>query len=555
LIHPRSRLRELKRKLVAGPEKQYYSLLEKGVGKLQAAIFFSLVVLLISGVATVMYAMGVVQENRMKLMVFGQFMAMLISALLGSFQMIEGVADLLHKRFSLNTMLVFSFILCCVDGVICLQQQRVPCCAAFSLQVTMSLLCTYEKRTAAMGQLDTMRKATHLDSLSVKGDYYEGKTGFLRGEGQVEDFMDHYTQDSRYDKILSVYALVALVLSLGIGIAGGVLHGVSAGIQVAAVTILAATPASIFITASRPMAILEKQLHKLGAVLCGWRSIKPLSAKGVFPLSHDDLFPAGTVKLNGVKFYGDRDSDTVVAYTAALMETDGGALAPLFTHLLDSRNGIHYKVEAFNPYGNGGIGGEVAGEPVLVGTLHFLKSMGVEIPEGIRLSNAVGTAVDGELCGLYAIAYEKDKGAAAGFGTLCSYRGLKALLTTGDFMLTDTFLKEKFGVRPKKLELPEFEERFRLQQIAPEDDAQVLAMSTAQGIAPFAYSVTGARALRSACRLGVVIHMIGGVLGIAMMLVLTVLGALHLLTPASMFLYELVWMIPALLITEWTRSI
>ena len=35
---PRSRLRELKKKLVAGPEKRYYELSEQGLGKLQLAI-------------------------------------------------------------------------------------------------------------------------------------------------------------------------------------------------------------------------------------------------------------------------------------------------------------------------------------------------------------------------------------------------------------------------------------------------------------------------------------------------------------------------------------
>jgi len=555
LIHPRSYLRELKSKIVAGPEKVYYSLLEKGLGKLQIAIFFSVLVLLISAVATVMYALGAVQENRMKLMVFGQFMAMLVSALLGSFQLIDGLADLKHKRFSLNTMLVFSFVLCCVDGVLCLKQLRVPCCAAFSLLVTMSLWNAYQRRNTAMGQMDTLRKATHLEGIAVKEDYYEGTGGILRGQGNVEDIMDHYAKDSKYEKILSVYSLVALLLSVGAGIAAGVLHGIDTGIQVAAVTTLAATPATIFITVSRPMAVLERRLHGLGAALCGWHSVEALGKKAVFPISHEDLFPAGMVKLNGVKFYGDRDSDQVVAYTAALMETDGGALAPLFTHLLDSRNGIHYKVQSFNPYGTGGIGGEVNGEPVLVGTLPFLKSMGVEVPEGIRVSHAVGTAVDGELCGLYALAYEKDRAAAAGMATLCGYRRLKVLLTTGDFMLTDEFLRSKFGVKTKKLELPEYEKRAELREKTLEPGTPAVALSTSQGIAPFAYCVTGARALGSACRLGVVIHMIGGILGIVMMLVLAILGARELLTPANMFLYQLVWMIPGLLITQWTRSI
>ena len=67
--------------------------------------------------------------------------------------------------------------------------------------------------------------------------------------------------------------------------------------------------------------------------------------------------------------------------------------------------------------------------------------------------------------------------------------------------------------------------------------------------------MTGARALHSACKLGVTLHMIGGLVGIAIMLLLVLLGAIHLLTPANVFLYQLVWAVPCLLITEWTRLI
>ena len=55
--------------------------------------------------------------------------------------------------------------------------------------------------------------------------------------------------------------------------------------------------------------------------------------------------------------------------------------------------------------------------------------------------------------------------------------------------------------------------------------------------------------------MGMVIHMIGGILGIAIVLVLAVLRAQELLTPAHMFLYHLVWLVPGLLVTSWTRSI
>ena len=555
VFHPRSRLHELKRKLVAGPEKQYYALAEKGLGRLQILIFLSFVVVLISGIATAIYALGMVQENRLRLMVFGQFMAMLVSALLGSDRLIEGVADLFHKRFTLNTLMVCTFMVCCLDGIVCLQQLRVPCCAAFSLEVAMSLWSTYQRRNIKLGQLDTMRKATRLDSVVAEENYYDGKAGFLRGEGQVEDFMDTYEMPSGPDKVLSGYAFAALLVSIAIGVTGGVLHSFSLGLQVTAVALLAAMPATAFITTSRPMAVLERRLHGLGTVLCGWQGVKGLSQKAVFPVGHEDMFPVGTVKMSGVKFYSDRKPDETVAYATALIVADGGSLAPLFTQLLDSRSGMHYSPEELQPYEGGGLGGQVNGESVLVGSLSFLRQMGVEIPEGVRVSQAVCVAINEELCGLFALTYDKDQDASAGMTTLCAYRKLKPVVITDDFTVTPGFLQERFGVKPKKLIFPSHSERQTLRETEPAEDAPALLLTTTQGLAPFAYGVTGARVVKTASKLGVVIHMIGGIVGMLMMLALAILDARELLTPANLFLYELVWMIPGLLITEWTRTI
>ena len=555
IFRPKSRLRELKRKLIAGPEKRYYELSEQGVGRVQIAMILSMIVVLMSAGATVMYELDLIRDDRMKLMIFGQFFALLVSALLGSYQLVDGIRDIFRLRFSLNSLLVFTFGVCCADGIFGLQELRVPCCAAFSLQVTMSLWSAYHERTTEMGQMDTMRKATRLYSLEAEPDYFEGRTGILRGEGEVEDFMDHYSRPSTPERVVAVYALLALIAAIAAGVLAGNSRGVSAGVQAAAMTLLAAAPASFFVTLSRPMAILEKRLHSLGTVLCGWQGVKQLARKVAFPLDHDDLIPQGCVKMNGVKFYGIREPDTVVAYVTAIIRGHGGGLVPLFEQLLDSRNGRHYDAESLRNYGDGGVGGEVCGVPVLLGTLAFMKDMGIEIPEGTRVNQAVYAAIDGELSGLFAITYEKDRSSVAGMQTLCSYRSVRNVLISGDFMLTEGFIRSKFKVRTKRIAFPDREVRAELRQRKSETEAPALALMTQEGLAPMAYAVTGARALRTASIFGVTIHLLAGLLGMAMILMLTWHGALELLTPANMFLYELVWLIPGLLITEWTRSI
>ena len=552
---PRSRLKELKKQLVAGPERRYYELSEMGVGRLQAAILLNLLVVLICGGVTALFALELVPENRMKLVVFSQVLAMLISALLGCNLMLDSLGDLLKGRFTVNTLLTLTFAACLIDSVFCLQELRVPCCAAFSLEMTMALWARLQKHNTEMAQMDTMRKAVRLHGIVRVENYYEGKDGLLRKEGEVSDFMDTYSKMPSPEVVQSIYAVLSLLICIGISIFAGMLHGISMGAQILSTSLLVAVPASFFVSISRPMAILEARLHMVGTVLCGWEGVKDLCGKAVFPISDLDLFPQGSTKLNGVKFYGSRNPDEVVSYTASVIHVAGGGLVPVFDQLLGSRSGALYPVQHYRNYGDGGIGGEVDGLPVLVGTMAFLQDMGVEIPEGTMVNQAVYAAVDGELCAVYAISYAKMRSAAAGLVTLCGYRKLKPLKLSGDFMLTESFLRAKFNVKTNRIAFPDRDTCQKLQQHPIDPDEPVLALTTREELVSAAYAITGARALRQATKLGVIIHLIGGILGLVIMLVLGYLGSTELLTPSNILLYQLIWAVPGLLVTEWARIV
>lgn len=552
---PRSRLKELKKKLVAGPEKRYYELSETGVGKLQAAIFFNILIVLICAGVTTLFVLDMIPENRLRLVIFSQVLAMLLSALLGCHQMMDSIQQLFHGRFTVNTLLTLTFAACLVDAGFCLAELRVPCCAAFSLEMTMALWARYQRRTTEMAQMDTMRKAVRLHGIVKVANYYEGQAGLLRTEGEVEDFMDTYDTPSAPEKVQSFYAGLSLLACIAIAVFAGLQHGLSMGVQILSTSLLVAVPASFFVSITRPTAILEQRLHMVGSVLCGWRGVKALSGKAAFPLDDQDLFPQGCTKLNGVKFYGDRNPDEVVSYTTSLISIAGGGLVPVFKQLLASRSGQEYPVENFQNYGSGGIGGEVCGEPVLLGSLNFLQDMGVEIPEGTMVNQAVYAAIDGQLCAVYAISYAKMRSAAAGLVTLCGYRKLTPVMLCCDFMLTESFLRAKFNVKTRRIAFPTRDVRAELKKVRPDPETPVLALTTREELVSAAYAVTGARALRMATKLGVAIHLLGGTLGMLIMLVLAVLGSTELLTPTNILLYQLVWAIPGLLVTEWTRTV
>ena len=553
-FHPKARMKELRAKLVAGPEHRYYTLTELGLGKLQMSLILNLLVFAVSMTFMVLDSWGMLPPERIRLLVFVQFLSMLLSALLGCYRLMDGVSDIFHLRFSPNSLMVFTFIACCIDSVLCLQELRSSISVIFSLEMSMAIWAAYDQRSAEIGMMDTLRKATRLDSVVCVADYYRGKPGICTGHGEVEQFMDYYNRPSTPEKVLNWYSLCALVVSLTAGIMGGIRHGFSTGVQLCAASLLVGMPATAFLTLTRPLAILEKRLHRLGAVLCGWKGIRAAVHKAAYPLEDKDLFPAGAVRLNGMKFYAEYNPDLVLAYTTAMIKANRGALVSLFSQLLDSRNGYYYTVSNLATH-SGGVTGEIGEDSVMVGTLEFMRSMGVDLSEAKQMDLAVYTAIDGQLAGVFAVNYQKSRSTVAGLRTLCGYPGLTPVVNCEDFMLCASFVQKKYGINPRRMAFPSREERrdMALREVGEVDT--VIALTTRDGLAPKAFALTGARVLRSAMKTGVVVHMVGGIIGLLAMLAMAWVGPQSILTPSTILAYELIWMIPGLLITEWTRTL
>lgn len=549
---PKNRLQLLREKLENGPQRRYAHLSEQGLSRLQAGMFLNLVLFLASTATALLYYR--VDGSRLQLMVVGQLLLMLLSALVGLPRMLEGVTAMLARRFRLNSLLVVSFLVCCADGLLCLKSQHLPFGSVFSLQMLMAQWSEYQQRQTEMSQMDTLRKASDLTAVVKTEKYYKGLPAYQTAEGRPEDFMDHYREETGPEKTLCLYALGAVVLGAVLALAAALLHGFVTGVRVYAAALLAAVPASVFICIQRPMAILEKRMHKLGTVLCGWRGLQNIEKQGYYPLRHGDLFPENHVKLNGVRFYGERNVNSVVSYVAALMAADGGALARPFEQLRASRNARVCQVEELTSYPDG-IGGQIDGLSVVAGTAEFMENMGVVLPDGARLAHGVYAAVNQGLCAVFAVSFTRSKSSASGLRTLCDSYHVRPILVDCDFILTGPFLEQKLGVNSRRMQFPDCMTRMKLAQRKADSSAPAIALATRGGLAQRAYAVTGGAALRSAWRAGAAVHILGGGIGFLAVAILALQGALFLLTPYNLLLYGCVWMVPGLLVAEWTRSI
>ena len=525
---------------------------EKTLQRLRTGLIVQLVLFVIGALAALFAYQTQAAHPTVNVLV--QLVLMLLTAAVGYRRILEGVEQLRQRRFRLTGLLAVSFGVCLLEGLVCLFTHEVPFGAVFSMQMLMAQWAEYQKQQTSLSQQDTLRKATDLTAVVRTDKYYKGQPAYQTTEGRPEDFAARAAEEIGPEKTLCQYALGAVALGAVLALVAAIIHGLSVGLRVYAAVLLAAVPASSFVSIQRPAAILEKRMHKLGTVLCGWRGLQNIEKHGYYPLQHQDLFPGNHVKLNGVRFYGERNVSTIVSYVSALMAADGGALAGPFEQLRASRNARVCRVEELTSYPDG-IGGQIDGLSVVAGTLEFMENMGVSLPDGARIPYGVYAAVNQSLCAVFAVSFTRSKSSASGLRTLCDSRHVRPILVDCDFVLTEPFLEEKLGVDVRRMQFPDCMTRMKLAQKRPSAKAPAIALATRGGLAQRAYAVTGGAALRAAWRAGTAVHILGGGIGFLAVAVLALQGSLFLLTPYNLLLYGFVWMIPGLLMAEWTRSI
>lgn len=549
---PKNRTRLLREKLAAGPEKRFQDLSAAGFGGLSAGIFLQTFLFVFSALSTVLLHMDKVNPAQLQPMRFCQLVIILLSGLLGCYRLLSGMGSLLRGKFTTNTLLCVAFLACTVDAYLCLKYGRIAMSALFSLHMLMAQLAAYQQRLTEMSQMDTLRKARDLTAVVKINEFYNGQPGYTSMPGEPESFMAHYAATPAPEKALWNHSLLVLIVSLVLAVVAGIRLWLEPAIQTFCAALLLGLPATAHISMTRPACIAGKRLHSLGAVLCGWHGIRYAEKNGVYPLQGEDLFPVSGIKMNGAKFCGTTDPGWVTVCATALIAANESGMQEIFLQLPRGRDGLNQTVEDLQVY-SGGISGLVSGVPAMVGTAEFMDQMGVALPESARIADAVYAAVDGELGGIFVVNYPSDKASVAGLRNLTSWRSLKPIWISDDFLLTPRFIREKLGVKLQRVEFPASEVRQVLRTIAPEDTEQVVALTTKPGLAAKTYALNSAWALRSAQSFGANIHTLGGLIGLMLVGLLSFIGAYELLEPTNLLLFTLVWMLPGFLATEGAR--
>lgn len=295
-----------------------------------------------------------------------------------------------------------------------------------------------------------------------------------------------------------------------------------------------------------PWSRLARRLQKAGCALGGWRGAERISGRKAMIVTDSDLFPPGTINLNGVKLFGEELAHAA-SYAASLSRAAGCGLLRLFDGVMRSEDGAYLDVEDFSFYEEGGYSGTIRGESVILGTASFMRKMDVRLPGGINLKTGVFLAVDRQLTAVFAVKYNPAENVDWALRMMRRSR-ITPILAARDPNITPNLLKRKFN-KGVKVEYPDLTARVALSE-AELDRGIPRALVLREGLLPYAETVVGSRRLCKAVRQASALSILSSVAGTLLSFYLVFQEEYSLMPPLSLLVFLLLWTLPVLLTAD-----
>ena len=291
-----------------------------------------------------------------------------------------------------------------------------------------------------------------------------------------------------------------------------------------------------------PFGRVASHLARSGAAVAGMYGAAAFASGRRLTVTDADLFPSGAARLAGVKLYGE-EQNQALSYAATLAVQGGGLLARLFGDAARIKRVSLQSLEHFHIHEDGGLGGMIRGETVLVGSPSFMRRQAVRLPHTLASKTAICLAVDGKLTAIFTVKYAAAEPVEYALRIL-RRNGFRLSLATRDSNLTPKFLKARFGWDggAEPLEIGE-----RLTLSDPEREAGgPEGLLYRDGILPYAFLAVDGRRLCQTVLVGNLLSIFSSIAGALLGFYLTFTHSYGVLTPVLLLTFMVLWVVPML---------
>ncbi len=430
-------------------------------------------------------------------------------------------------------------VYCAVTG----QAQHLPLAAPVAVLIWLCLV----------GQLLTAsmrREIYRLTDLGGCPPYAVAQTaaGACKQKGKIRGFYRLSQEEDlsrRWQKVLVPLVLAACTLLSGVVCLGG--ERMDEFFWVWSALLASSLPFSLPLTGALPLRNLNRRLGRSGCAVAGYAGAAWAGGSRRMVVGDSDVFPPGTVSLNGLKIYGE-EIGKVTSYAATVTRAAQSQLAPIFDQMLMSEGGHYEELQDLHYYEEGGVEGTIHGETVTMGSAYCMKKLHITLPRELKVKTGVFLAVDGQLIAIFAIKYQPSRNVEWALRALRRSR-IEPVLAVRGANITPGLLKRKFGVDAKVV-YPDISTRLALSDLRGEKARCACAVLYREGLMPFAEMVTGSRRCRKVVKAGTMLCWLGSLCGLLLSYYLTNAAAYQSLTGGSLLLFQLLWLLPVWLLAS-----
>lgn len=242
---------------------------------------------------------------------------------------------------------------------------------------------------------------------------------------------------------------LALLCAVVAGVKGGALAAASGFAAAAAL----GAPLAATVAYALPAQLLQTAAARCGAVVPGPSAVQALGSANTVLLRARDLFPAGSVRLHGIKTFEKERIDLAILYAASILSVQCETLRGVFMGMLDNNEKLLSKVENAATEIGCGFMGWIEGNRVLLGNREMMRRHDIEVPsldyENRYTKNGqrspIYLAVSGKLFGMFLVSYRPSRRAAEALSRLAD-SGASVLIQAEDFNITAPLVTEAYGL-------------------------------------------------------------------------------------------------------------
>ena len=352
-------------------------------------------------------------------------------------------------------------------------------------------------------------------------------------------------------KLAPITSIAAIVIALLYGVVK--LSFADAVNTLSLVTALA-IPVATLLAVNLPVKLLCKNLTGYGAMLAGYPSIKQFCDSTAIMMDANELFPAESIDLEGIKSFEDYNVDESLLCGIAILKEAQNPLANAFDSVINETKEKLPEVESVLYEDDLGLVGWINGERILVGSRSLMEKYRVDtpLPEYEEKYTSKGSQITylsraGRLVAMIVTKYHADPELKTEMQR-AEANGISFLIRTTDYNITDDLIAKLYNLFYRSIKvLPTGLGNVLKEAQGVTEETSRSYLITHGKASSLARAVSGSVRIKSNISLAIIIQLAAVILGILIAATLSLYAGVEVMGTLEVLIYALFWAAAAII--------